>query len=117
MVSEELWRRKFSSSPEGLGKTLSLDGMGYTIVGVIPASFDLSLGSFHDIDVYVPVGQWSNPLLPKRGAGLGFHGIGRTEAGRDYRARPGRTCRMVSSSSNWQRTRIRTLESELRYGR
>jgi predicted permease len=81
MVSEELWRRKFSSSPDALGKTLSLDGMGYTIVGVIPASFDLSLGSFHDIDVYVPVGQWSNPLLPKRGAGLGFHGIGRLKPG------------------------------------
>jgi predicted permease len=81
MVSEELWRRKLNSSADALGKTLNLDGTGYTIVGVIPASFDLSLGSFRDIDVYVPVGQWSNPLLPKRGAGLGFHGIGRLQPG------------------------------------
>jgi len=81
MVSEELWRRKLNASADALGKTLSLDGMSYTIVGVMPASFDLSLGSFRDIDVYVPVGQWSNPLLPKRGAGLGFHGIGRLKPG------------------------------------
>lgn len=77
MISEPLWRRKFSASQDVLGRTLSLDGTSYTIVGVVPGSFDLSFGSFHDIDVYVPVGQWSNPILPKRGAGLGFHGIGR----------------------------------------
>ncbi|HEX8764426.1 MAG TPA: ABC transporter permease, partial [Candidatus Acidoferrum sp.] len=81
MISEALWRRKFGASPDALGKNLRLDGMGYTIVGVIPASFDLSFGSFRDIDVYVPVGQWSNPILPKRGAGLGFHGIGRLKPG------------------------------------
>jgi predicted permease len=81
LVSEELWRQKLNSSSEALGTTLSLDGMGYTVVGVIPASFDLSLGSFRNIDVYLPVGQWSNPLLSKRGAGLGFHGIGRLKPG------------------------------------
>jgi predicted permease len=81
MVSEGVWRRKFNSSPDVLGKSLNLDGVGYAVVGVIPASFDLSLGSFRDIDIFVPVGQWTNPLLPKRGAGLGFHGIGRLKPG------------------------------------
>src|SRR5208282_3125789 len=64
-----------------LGKSLTLDGKAYTVVGVLPASFELSLGGFHDIDVYVPIGQWGNPLLPQRGAGLGFHGIGRLKPG------------------------------------
>jgi predicted permease len=81
MISGGLWKRKFGSSPEVLGKSLTLDGKDYTVVGVIPASFELSLGGFHDIDVYVPIGQWGNPLLPKRGAGLGFHGIGRLKPG------------------------------------
>ncbi len=81
MISGGLWKRKFGSSPEVLGKSLTLDGKAYTVVGVVPASFDLSLGGFHDIDVYVPIGQWGNPLLPKRGAGLGFHGIGRLKPG------------------------------------
>jgi predicted permease len=81
MISGGLWKRKFGSSPEVVGKSLTLNGKAYTIVGVIPASFELSLGGFHDIDVYVPIGQWNNPLLPKRGAGLGFHGIGRLKPG------------------------------------
>jgi predicted permease len=81
MISGGLWKRKFGGSPDVLGKSLTLDGKDYTIVGVIPASFDLSLGGFNNIDVYVPIGQWENPLLPKRGAGLGFHGIGRLKPG------------------------------------
>jgi predicted permease len=81
MISGGLWKRKFASSPDVLGKSLTLDGKAYTVVGVIPASFELSLGGFHDIDVYVPIGLWNNPLLPKRGAGLGFHGIGRLKPG------------------------------------
>ncbi len=76
MISEGLWRRKFNSSSDALGKNINLDGTGYTIVGVTPASFDFS-GLFRDIDIYAPAGQWTNPLLSKRGAGLGMHGVGR----------------------------------------
>ncbi|MGH9743275.1 MAG: ADOP family duplicated permease [Candidatus Acidiferrum sp.] len=80
MIGEGLWRRKFGSSPEALGKSVNLDGIAYSIVGVIPASFDFS-GIFRGVEVYVPIGQWGNPLLPKRGAGLGIHGIGRLKPG------------------------------------
>jgi putative ABC transport system permease protein len=77
LVSAGFWKRKFGSAPDILGKSLTLDGKGYTIVGVIPGDFDLSLGSFSANDIYVPVVQWNNDLLFDRGAGLGFHGIGR----------------------------------------
>jgi predicted permease len=80
LISEALWRRKFSASPDALGQNLTLDGMGYAIVGVIPATFRLFRWA-PSTDVYLPAGQWSNPLLPKRGAGLGFHGIGRLKPG------------------------------------
>ena len=80
LISEGLWRRKFDGSPNAIGQTLTLDGIGYTIVGVIPASFKLTLGSFTNIDVYVPAGQWGNPILMHRDAGLGFHGIGRLKS-------------------------------------
>jgi len=76
MISEGLWRRKFSSSPDALGKSINLDGTSYIVVGVTPASFDFS-GLFRDVDIYAPIGQWNNPLLPNRGAGLGVHGVGR----------------------------------------
>jgi predicted permease len=81
LISAELWRRKFSSAPDIVGKNITLDARAYTIVGVIPADFHLLIPGFRECQVYAPIGQWSNPLLLKRGAGLGFHGIGRLKPG------------------------------------
>jgi predicted permease len=81
LIGEDLWRRKFSSSPDILGKSIRLGPKGYTVVGIIPATFHLSLPSFRDGQLFVPAGQWSNPLLMNRGAGLGFHGIARLKPG------------------------------------
>jgi predicted permease len=81
LISAGLWQRKFGSAPDILGKTITLDGKGYTIVGVIPATLHLNIPGFQEAQVYAPIGQWGNPLLLQRGAGLGFHGIGRLKAG------------------------------------
>lgn len=80
LIGAGLWKRKFASSSAALGKTVTLDGKSYTIVGVIPEAFDL-YRSVHPTEVYVPIGQWSNPLLPNRGAGLGIHGVARLKPG------------------------------------
>ena len=81
LISAGLWQRKFSSAPDILNKSITLDAKPYNIVGVIPANFHLQIPGFRETDVYVPVTQWTNPLLLKRGAGLGIHGIGRLKAG------------------------------------
>ncbi len=81
LISEGLWRRKFSSAADILGRSITLDSKDYTVVGVIPSSFHLSIPGFRDGEVYVPIGQWSNPLLQTRGAGLGIHGLARLKAG------------------------------------
>jgi predicted permease len=77
MISAGFWKRKLSGAPDVVGKNLTLDGKAYTVIGVIPSDFDLMLGNFTAGDVYAPVVQWTNDLLFNRGAGLGFHGIGR----------------------------------------
>ncbi len=81
LISAGLWQRKFSSAADILGKSITLDARDYTIVGVIPANFHLLIPGFRDSDVYLPIAQWSNPLLLQRGAGLGIHGIGRLKPG------------------------------------
>src|SRR6266849_3037262 len=81
LISAGFWNRKFGSSPDVLGKSLTLDGRNYTVVGVVPANFDLFLRRFQVAEIYVPIGQWNNPMLPKRGVGLGVHGIGRLKPG------------------------------------
>jgi predicted permease len=81
LISAGFWKRKYAASPDVLGKSLTLDGRNYTIVGVVPANFDLFLRTMQVAELYVPIGQWNNPMLPKRGAGLGVHGIGRLKPG------------------------------------
>jgi len=82
VISEGLWRRKFNSASDIIGKGMTLDGRGFTIVGVIPASFHFALGNFGARrDIYAPAGQWNNNLLNTRSAGLGFHGVGRLKPG------------------------------------
>ncbi len=81
LISAGLWERTFSSAPDILGKTITLDGRNYAVVGVIPTSFHLQIPSFRERQVYVPIGQWSNSLLPTRASGLGIHGIGRLKPG------------------------------------
>ena len=81
MISEALWKRKFGAAPELVGRAITLDGNAYTVVGVVPASFNLQVSNFRTAQVYLPIGQWKNLILSNRGAGLGFHGIGRLKNG------------------------------------
>ncbi|HVP62068.1 MAG TPA: ABC transporter permease [Myxococcaceae bacterium] len=39
VLSDGLWRRRFGGDPGILGKSVLLDGAGYTVIGVMPASF------------------------------------------------------------------------------
>ena len=41
VLSHGLWTRRFGSSPDVLGRAITLDGHAYTVVGVLPRSFDL----------------------------------------------------------------------------
>ena len=38
LISDRYWRRRFSASPDAIGKTLRLGQTSYTIIGVMPAS-------------------------------------------------------------------------------
>ncbi|MGB7668843.1 MAG: ABC transporter permease, partial [Candidatus Acidiferrales bacterium] len=77
-ISTDLWQRKFGSSPDVIGKGVSLDGIGYTIVGVFPGHLDLPMSP---VDIYAPLGEFRTPALSSRSAGLGIHGIARLKPG------------------------------------
>jgi predicted permease len=81
LIGEGFWNRKFGAAPDIVGQGLTLDGRTFTIIGVVPASFKLQVWSFRSSDVYAPIGQWTNPFLNVRTAGLGFHGVGRLKPG------------------------------------
>jgi predicted permease len=76
LISQDLWQRKFGSSPDVIQKGITLDDKSYAVIGVIPASLTVLRS-----DVYVPIGQWTTPALKNRGFALGLHGIGRLKPG------------------------------------
>src|SRR2546429_6040554 len=41
VMSERLWRRRFNSDPQIIGRTIKLDSESFTVVGVIPKVTDL----------------------------------------------------------------------------
>ncbi|PYK62935.1 MAG: ABC transporter permease, partial [Verrucomicrobia bacterium] len=45
ILSHGLWQRRFGSDKNILGKTISLDGNSYTIIGVMPAGFSYPGGT------------------------------------------------------------------------
>jgi predicted permease len=81
LISEGLWKRKFSSSPNVLGQNITLNGRDFTIIGVIPVNLQLRVAGFQGRDIYTPIRQWNNSILMNRDAGLNFHGIGRLKPG------------------------------------
>jgi predicted permease len=58
IISDRLWRERFNGSSSAIGTPVTLNGFGYTVVGVLPPGF-----RFEDqlADVYTPIGR-ADPL-------------------------------------------------------
>jgi predicted permease len=86
MISEGLWRRKFGSTRNIIGRRLIVDGVGRTVIGVVPSSLRLQIQNFQRgvplNEIYTPVGQFNEPhFYADRGAGWGMDAIGRLKPG------------------------------------
>jgi predicted permease len=76
MISERIWKERFSGSAAALGKPITLDGASYTIVGIF--SSVLNLGG--PIDVCTPVRQ-GDPLIVNDRRTHAFVAIARLKPG------------------------------------
>ncbi len=58
LLADSLWRRRYSSDPAIVGKTVWLDAKPFTVIGVLPASFNYS-GAFggRNVQVWTPIGH------------------------------------------------------------
>lgn len=77
ILGDGIWKRKFGSSPEVLGRSITLNGKVYTVVGVAAGR----ITGFSPTDVFVPVGQWNDPTFRDRRIGMGMNAIGRLKSG------------------------------------
>jgi len=69
VISEGLWRNRFSSNPNLVGKSISLDKRSFTVVGVMPAGFRFPLNISED--VWIPLVQ--DPLFGPWMSRVGGH--------------------------------------------
>jgi predicted permease len=81
MISEGLWKRKFGSDPNLVGKVIVLDGEDRTVIGIVPATFHLKVWNFRVPDVYAPIGEFKEPQFRDRHAAWGTDAIARLKPG------------------------------------
>jgi putative ABC transport system permease protein len=75
VISERLWRRKFDRDPRVLGSKLMADGRAFTVVGIMPSSFEFPLPLFNitgaqfgeQADIWQPLG-FTDQEMKQRGS-------------------------------------------------
>ena len=87
VISERLWKRRFNSDPEMIGKQISLNGRSCTVVGVMPEAFQFPLPLFNiqggtfgqTVDIWKPVAFTKDELESRGSRSYGV--IGRLKPG------------------------------------
>jgi predicted permease len=77
VISNRLWRDRFAGNPSALGKPITLNGVDYTIVGVLLPEFRFER---QEADVYTPLGR-RDPLLLTDRANHDIACVGRLQTG------------------------------------
>ena len=55
IISNGFWKTRLGAAPDAVGRTISLDGEAYTVVGVMPASFSIASWGITARDMWVPL--------------------------------------------------------------
>jgi predicted permease len=82
VISYALWLRRYHLDPHVPGSVITLDRRNYTIVGVMPRSFEFPLlpGRIGQAELWVPISFTADELSPSSGS-WGIHQIARLRDG------------------------------------
>jgi len=80
VLGDGLWKRKFGRSPEVLGRNITLNGTTYTVIGVAQSE----ITGLSPSDVYVPIGQWTDPTFRNRAISMGMNTVARLKPGTTF---------------------------------
>lgn len=73
VLSHGLWQRQFGGEPAVLGRTVHLDGVPYTVVGVMPPAFQLPTD--YGEDAAEPTSLWAPLAIDVTAIERGSHGL------------------------------------------
>jgi putative ABC transport system permease protein len=77
LLSYGLWQRRFGGSREIIGKPITLGSQPYTVVGVLPAGFQI----LQPAEVFVPFKPWAATLPDDRNWHPGIFAVARLKPG------------------------------------
>ena len=78
VLSDRLWRRRFGADPQVLGRSVTLSGRPFTIIGVMPPEF---FGNENAAELWVPFAEYAPPKDMADRGGRGFWVLGRLKPG------------------------------------
>src|SRR6185295_6927551 len=68
VVGYGFWQQRFAGDPSAVGRTLTLNGWPYVVVGVLPKEFNAPVAPMVASDIYLPIGPQVCAGLPDRAA-------------------------------------------------
>jgi len=83
VISYALWMNRYHRDPAAVGSIITLDSRNYTIIGVMPRSFEFPLqpGRLNQSQVWVPLSLTPDELSDDSTGVFGFHILGRLKPG------------------------------------
>lgn len=78
MLSYGLWQRRYNGSPDAVGQSIRLNNQAYTIIGVLPRTYELLQ---QKPDVLVAMGPWAHTLPDDRSWHPGIFPVARLKPG------------------------------------
>jgi putative ABC transport system permease protein len=77
VVSHNLWRSRLGADAGIIGQSITLDGGGYTVIGVMPAGFAFP----RQVDIWLPIGQLASSSDWQDRGNHSLFGVGRLKPG------------------------------------
>jgi putative ABC transport system permease protein len=114
VISETLWRRRFSADAAVLGRTVRLNDLPYQIVGVMPADFQTAAGR---VDIWAGMTMPSDPEAHNRAHYLGVMGrlkpaVTLAQADQDVKAIAAEAARLYPKSNAKLSATVRSLQEQ-----
>jgi len=78
VLSYESWQKRFGGDPQVVGKALNLDGESYTVVGILPRTFNLP---DRDAELAIPLRPLLDPLRELRSSTNFLRAVARLKPG------------------------------------
>jgi predicted permease len=84
VLSDEFWRRRFAARPDAIGESINVNGLAYTVVGVLRPGFSLPIarpgGGVHRAHLWIPTDPAPFEREP-RSPVFNYTAIGRLKSG------------------------------------